>query len=370
MGAYLSTPVTEKEAFDGEIGDVKYGGASMQGWRRNMEDAHVVFGEEGGDDMVSVFGVFDGHGGSEVARFCQEHLAKELLTMDGFSGNVEESLVKVFHRIDDMLRDSTYHAELEEFKNKPECDEPETTEEGGTQSSTDAVLKQLNMVRKMMFANSGGRQGGTANGGNPGNREGEGGGAFSETGVHAGSTAIVAVKKGKTLYIANAGDSRGVLCRGNAAVALSEDHKPSLERERARIVAAGGFLSEIAGMCRVNGNLNLSRAIGDLKYKGNSSFKPKDQIITAEPDVKVVDLSEEDKFFVLACDGVWDVMDNQQVVEFVATRHEQGKKYSEIGAELLNECLAPDPKLTRGVGCDNMTILIGGLQPPKPPAAT
>lgn len=371
MGAYLSTPVTEKEAFDGEIGGVQYGGASMQGWRRNMEDAHVVLGEQQNDDTTSVFGVFDGHGGSEVARFCQEHLAKELLTMDGFAGNVEESLVKVFHRIDDMLRDSTYHAELEEFKNKPETDEEETTEEGAPQSPTDAVLKQLNLVRKMMFANSGtrpgGGQGGTANGGGAGNREG---GGFSETGVHAGSTAIVAVKKGNTLYIANAGDSRGVLCRGDTAVALSEDHKPGLERERARIVAAGGFLSEIAGMCRVNGNLNLSRAIGDLKYKGNTNLKPKDQIITAEPDVKVVDLLPEDKFFVLACDGVWDVMDNQQVVGFVATRLEQGKKYSEIGAELLNECLAPDPKLTRGVGCDNMTILIAGLQPSQPSTDT
>lgn len=62
---------------------------------------------------------------------------------------------------------------------------------------------------------------------------------------------------------------------------------------------------------RVNGNLNLSRAIGDLKYKGNTELPPKDQIITAQPDVRKISLTHEDRFFILACDGVWDVMSNQ-----------------------------------------------------------
>jgi hypothetical protein len=58
----------------------------------------------------------------------------------------------------------------------------------------------------------------------------------------------------------------------------------------------GGFLSEIGGVCRVNGNLNLSRAIGDLKYKGNVELPPKDQIITAQPDVRKITLQ--------VCDGI------------------------------------------------------------------
>ena len=83
--------------------------------------------------------------------------------------------------------------------------------------------------------------------------------------VQAGCTAVVAIKRGDELYVANAGDSRGVLCRGTKAVALSEDHKPAHDVEKNRIIAAGGFLSDIGGVCRVNGNLNLSRAIGDLR---------------------------------------------------------------------------------------------------------
>ena len=79
--------------------------------------------------------------------------------------------------------------------------------------------------------------------------------------VHAGATAIVAVIVGKTLTVANAGDSRAILCRGGTAYPLSFDHKPLQERELNRIRNAGGFVNHFG---RVNGNLNLSRALGDL----------------------------------------------------------------------------------------------------------
>lgn len=65
----------------------------------------------------------------------------------------------------------------------------------------------------------------------------------------------------------------------------------------------------------MNGNLNLSRSIGDLKYKANSSLPPSDQMITAEPDVLSVEVADEDRFMILACDGVWDCMTSQQVRE-------------------------------------------------------
>ena len=100
--------------------------------------------------------------------------------------------------------------------------------------------------------------------------------------VHAGATAVVAVIIGKTLMVANAGDSRAVLCRDGAAFALSYDHKPQQEREMSRIRRAGGFVNQFG---RVNGNLNLSRSVGDLKYKQAYFLPPAEQMITAEPDV-------------------------------------------------------------------------------------
>jgi len=71
----------------------------------------------------------------------------------------------------------------------------------------------------------------------------------------AGCTAVTCLLRNKRLYVANAGDSRCVICRGGTAVALSEDHKPELDRERERIYAGNGYIEN----GRVNGNLNLSR---------------------------------------------------------------------------------------------------------------
>jgi protein phosphatase 1G len=82
-------------------------------------------------------------------------------------------------------------------------------------------------------------------------------------GPNSGSTACVAVVRDKQLFVANAGDSRCVISRKNQAYNLSRDHKPDLEAEKERILKAGGFIH--AG--RVNGSLNLSRAIGNLFFK-------------------------------------------------------------------------------------------------------
>lgn len=101
--------------------------------------------------------------------------------------------------------------------------------------------------------------------------------------IHAGCTAIVAVIIGRTLTVANAGDSRAVLCRaGGRTEALSFDHKPHQVREMLRIANSGGFVNQFG---RVNGNLNLSRSIGDLKYKQIPGLSPAEQMITAEPDI-------------------------------------------------------------------------------------
>ena len=65
--------------------------------------------------------------------------------------------------------------------------------------------------------------------------------------------------------VANAGDSRSVLCRASKAIDFSEDHKPENAEEERRIKNAGGVIY----MGRVNGGLNLSRCFGDFDYKGN-----------------------------------------------------------------------------------------------------
>ena len=74
-------------------------------------------------------------------------------------------------------------------------------------------------------------------------------------------------------------------------------------------VQAGGLVMD----GRVNGSLNLSRALGDMEYKQSKNLPPAEQIVTAYPDVRKLQLGDEVEFMILACDGIWDVLSNQQV---------------------------------------------------------
>ncbi|EUD67235.1 protein phosphatase [Plasmodium inui San Antonio 1] len=134
-----------------------------------------------------------------------------------------------------------------------------------------------------------------------------------------GSTAIVAVILKGYLIVANAGDSRAIVCFNGNSLGMSTDHKPHLQEEEARIKKAGGYISN----GRVDGNLNLTRAIGDLHYKRDPFLPQKDQKISAFPEVTCVTLTPEDEFLFLACDGIWDCKDGQDVVGFVKTRLEK-----------------------------------------------
>lgn len=106
------------------------------------------------------------------------------------------------------------------------------------------------------------------------------------------------------LYSANVGDVRAVLCRGSDAVRLSEDHKASVASERERIERLGGVVSGE----RVAGVLAVSRAMGDFQWK---------RFITSRPFVTATRVEEDDTHVVLACDGLWDVMGDQEVCSLI-----------------------------------------------------
>ncbi|KAG5952968.1 protein phosphatase type 2C [Claviceps sorghi] len=172
----------------------------------------------------------------------------------------------------------------------------------------------------------------------------------------SGCTACVCLIAGKKLYVANAGDSRCVLGIKGRAKPMSQDHKPQLENERHRITAAGGFVD----FGRVNGNLALSRAIGDFEFKKSAELPPEQQIVTAFPDVEQHDLTEEDEFLVLACDGIWDCQSSQAVVEFVRRGIAAKQELDKICENMMDNCLSSNSE-TGGVGCDNMTMTIVGF---------
>ncbi|KIM77295.1 hypothetical protein PILCRDRAFT_622146 [Piloderma croceum F 1598] len=137
----------------------------------------------------------------------------------------------------------------------------------------------------------------------------------------SGCTAVAAlVTNDNKIYVANAGDSRSVISVKGEVKELSSDHKPWDKTEKARIYSAGGYIEH----GRVNDNLALSRGLGDFTFKRNTSLTPEKQIITADPDVSVRDITEEDEFLVIACDGIWDCLSSQQVVDFVRLKISEG----------------------------------------------
>ena len=88
----------------------------------------------------------------------------------------------------------------------------------------------------------------------------------------SGCTANVILITDEKIYTANCGDSRAAMLKTSSSrtyVELSEDHKPENEREKARIERGGGFVKN----SRVNGNLNLSRALGDFYYKRDKNLE-------------------------------------------------------------------------------------------------
>ena len=170
-----------------------------------------------------------------------------------------------------------------------------------------------------------------------------------------GCTANVVLIKAGKLYIANTGDSRAVLAKKTLAVDLSKDHKPDLEIEIKRIEKAGGCVVE----GRVNGNLNLSRALGDLRYKQDKKLKPEEQVISGEPDVTMYPLSSDFDFVVMGCDGVYETKSSQEIVTFFYNEFSKnGNKAAPAIEKLLDTVCSTDCIKTEGAGCDNMTCIV------------
>ncbi|GMH04097.1 hypothetical protein Nepgr_005936 [Nepenthes gracilis] len=218
---------------------------------------------------VNFYGVYDGHGGCQVANYCRDRLhlalAEEIETLKRefqngcIANNWQEQWEKAFYR----------------------CFLKVDAEVGGSQ--------QGNM---------------------------EGNGSVPETDLEpiapetVGSTAVVAVVCSSHIIVANSGDSRAVLCRGKTPMPLSIDHKPNRKDEWERIEAADGKVIQWNGF-RVFGVLAMSRSIGD-RY-----MKP---WIIPDPEVMFVPRAKDDDCLILASDGLWDVMSNEEACEAARRR--------------------------------------------------
>lgn len=126
-------------------------------------------------------------------------------------------------------------------------------------------------------------------------------------GLRSGTTGVSVLIQGRKLHVAWLGDSQAMMSRQGKAVQLMEPHKPEREDERKRIESMGGCVVYF-GAWRVNGSLSVSRAIGDAEHK---------PYVWGQPDTATFDLDGTEEFIVLACDGLWDVLSRDRVIEVV-----------------------------------------------------
>jgi serine/threonine protein phosphatase PrpC len=177
-------------------------------------------------------------------------------------------------------------------------------------------------------------------------------------------------EKNPILFCANAGDSRAILVRQGRAVPLSIDHKPGLPGERRRVLHAGGKVLGKADP-RVQGDLNLSRAIGDWRHKQNASLPLELQMISPRPDISITELGKEDEYIFLGCDGIWERFSSSDCAAFVSSNRRNGLKSGlsenpsvcELASKICDMTVRKPfefPGMPVGVtiGCDNMSVII------------
>ncbi|KAL4645742.1 hypothetical protein ACB092_02G256000 [Castanea dentata] len=169
----------------------------------------------------------------------------------------------------------------------------------------------------------------------------------------SGTTALTALITGRTMLIANAGDSRAVLGKRGRAIELSKDHKPNCTAERLRIEKLGGVIYD----GYLNGQLSVARALGDWHIKGSKGSKSP---LSSEPELEEIILSEEDEFLIIGCDGLWDVMSSQCAVTMVRKELMMHNDPDRCSSALVKEALQRN-------SCDNLTVVVVCFSPDPPP---
>ena len=146
----------------------------------------------------------------------------------------------------------------------------------------------------------------------------------------SGSCGIMLMIQGKKCIIANIGDSRLIIFKNKEVSFTTTDHKPDSIIEKARIELSGGKLYKIQTLIpiyqnglrvnapwRVNpGQLSVSRTFGDIQAK-DEKFGGNKTAIIALPDITEIELDDNYNFIVMACDGIFDVLKNEELLECI-----------------------------------------------------
>lgn len=303
----ISVNVIEKHSESNFGGGIRYGLSAAQGHRREMQDDfNAMSGIPQLTNNISWFAVFDGHGGSNVSKYCAKELINSLKEDNEFMETLQNEKEITDKELMKMVKRGIHKGFLD----------------------TDEKVKTIDGAKD------------------------------------SGSTAVCALITETHLIMANCGDSRGMICtsitdnEGSVIckpILTTVDHKPDTPSELERIKAANGYIFNK----RLRGVLGVSRSFGDFKYKNEKKYGPLEQMISPEPEfyIKMREPSI-DEFLVIACDGVWDVMSFEEVCDYVYSqiRKIPSRDLKCVADEIVDMCL-------RKGSTDNITIIIIDIAP-------
>ncbi|TYH65541.1 hypothetical protein ES332_D06G063200v1 [Gossypium tomentosum] len=150
---------------------------------------------------------------------------------------------------------------------------------------------------------------------------------------------------------------RAVLSWHGRAIEMSKDHRPCCMKERRRIEALGGFVDD----GYLNGQLGVTRALGDWHIEGMKETGERIGPLSAEPELKMITLTKEDEFLIIGSDGIWDVFTSQNAIDFTRRRLQEHNDVKLCCKEIVEEAIK------RGA-TDNLTVVVVcfHLEPPQP----
>lgn len=284
-----------------------FGHAELQGRRPTMEDAYNATKNE----CCYLYGLYDGHGGSLVANQLAYNLNACIADRIKRHNPLQVPSRNIVSRCYALLQSKlSQHTSCDHEKNSS----PNDFDEQIVGFLKNSYSQVNNMLDKDRCKNQ-------------------------------GSTALTALIFNGRLFVANAGDSRAVLSHAGVAVPLSDDHKPDRPDEYERIIKAGGQVIHY-DFPRVQGVLAISRAMGDFELS---------PYVICEPEVVSRKIEEGDQFLILACDGLWDMLTNQEAVDIV--RHALTKSN-----DLTAAANALVQKAYKAGSTDNISALIVELK--------
>mmetsp|Transcript_52908 Transcript_52908/g.113430 ORF Transcript_52908/g.113430 Transcript_52908/m.113430 type:complete len:662 (-) Transcript_52908:95-2080(-) len=267
----------KRQLVTSEILSVRFGAEAWAGMQQQMQDRYTM--NESLEECGVFFGIFDGHGGSQVAEMVSKMLHRNLLVV------------------------------YKQMKIQPSSRDEKIVQ---------AVKKAFLQTDKEILE-----------------------GATRKGLATVGTTAVVLILHGNPklnvplrLVVGHVGDSKAILCRGGEAIPLTKDHKPDSPEEKRRVEKAGGLILQVRGTWRVaasaNPNSNRNKreyqGLGMTRSIGDMYFKTPSPLVVAEPDVTVHQMNEKDMSVVLGTDGVFDVLTPQKAVDATLKQWEHAEE--------------------------------------------